>query len=89
MEYRANDVKSKWLDRANNGTRANCHWANGNRVDVVAKDNRIYIRGEFRESLCMNFFSPFQPHVNVHKLYAVEYINTICSLEYPFQFRIF
>ena len=78
MEYRANDVKSKWLDRANNGTRANCHWANG---------NRVYIRGEFRESLGMNFFSPFQPHV--HKLYAVEYINTICSLEYPFQFRIF
>ena len=27
--------------------------------------------------------------VNVHKLYAVEYINTICSLDYPFQFRIF
>jgi len=28
-------------------------------------------------------------HVNVHKLYAVEYINTVCSLDYPFQFRIF
>ena len=27
-------------------------------------------------------------HVNVHKLYAVEYINTVCSLDYPFQFRI-
>ncbi len=25
------------------------------------KENRIYIRGEFRESLGMNFFSPFQP----------------------------
>ena len=32
----------------------------------------------------MNFFSPFQPerefkvyNVNVHKLYAVEYINTV------------
>ena len=25
-------------------------------------------------------------HVNVHKLYAVEYINTGCSLDYPFQF---
>ena len=44
----------------------------------------------------MNFFSPFQPerefkvnHVNVHKLYAVEYINTVCSLDYSFQFRIF
>jgi len=24
-------------------------------------DNRIYIRGEFKESLGMNFFSPFQP----------------------------
>ena len=28
-------------------------------------------------------------HVNVHKLYAVAYINTVCSLDYPFQFRIF
>ena len=28
-------------------------------------------------------------HVNVHKLYAVECINTLCSLDYPFQFRIF
>ena len=45
----------------------------------------------------MNFFSPFQTerefkvtnHVNVHKVYAVEYINTVCSLDYPFQFRIF
>ena len=25
-------------------------------------------------------------HVNVHKLYAVEYINTVFSLDYPFQF---
>jgi len=57
------------------------------------KENIIYIRGEFRESLGMNFFSPFQPErefkVNVHKLYAVEYINTVCSLDYLFQFRIF
>ena len=28
-------------------------------------------------------------HVNIHKLYAVEYINTVCSLDYSFQFRIF
>ena len=28
-------------------------------------------------------------YVNVHKLYAVEYINTVCSLDYTFQFRIF
>ena len=68
------------------------------RYDVY-KENRIYIRVEFRKSLSMNFVSPFQPelkgsskctnHVNVHKLYAVEYINTVCSLDYPFQFRIF
>ena len=59
--------------------------------------NRIYIRGEFKESLGMNFSVPFSlkgssnctNHVNVHKLYAVEYINTVCSLDYSFQFRIF
>ena len=28
-------------------------------------------------------------HVNVHKLYAVEYINTLCSLDYSIQYRIF
>ena len=27
----------------------------------IAIENRIYIRGEFKESLGMNFFSPFQP----------------------------
>jgi len=48
-------------------------------------ENRIY-REELKESLGMNFFSPFQPskcinHVNVHKLYAVEYINTVWSLD--------
>ena len=60
-------------------------------------ENRIYNRGEFKESLGMNFCSPFSlkgsskctNHVNVHKLYAVEYINTVCSLYYSFQFRIF
>ena len=58
--------------------------------NIQAKVNRIYIRVEFRKSLGMNFFSPFQPesskftnHVNVHKLYAVEYINTVFSLDYP------
>ena len=28
---------------------------------VIYKENRIYIRGEFRQSLGMNFVSPFQP----------------------------
>ena len=35
-----------------------------------------------RSSKCTN-------HVKVQKLYAVEYINTVCSLDYSFQFRIF
>ena len=30
-------------------------------VFVVNIENRIYIRLEFKESLGMNFFSPFQP----------------------------
>ena len=33
--------------------------------------------------------SKFKNHVNVHKLYAVWYIKTVCSLDFPFQFRIF
>jgi len=65
---------------------------------VLSKENRIYIREEFRESLGINFSVPFSQkgfskctnHLNVHKLYiAVEYINTVCSLDYPIQFRIF
>ena len=28
-------------------------------------------------------------HVNVHKLYEVEYINTVCSLDYSFNFEFF
>ena len=42
---------------------------------IVPIENRIYIRVEFSQSFGMNFFSPF--HVNVHKLYAVEYNNTV------------
>ena len=30
-------------------------------LTFIHKENRIYIRGEFRESLGMNLFSPFQP----------------------------
>jgi len=52
----------------------------------LAKENRIYIRVKFRKSFGMNFVSQSSKctnHVNVHKLYAVEYINTVCSLDYP------
>ena len=37
---------------------------NGKKHDpftVTSKENRIYIRGEFRISLGMHFISPFQP----------------------------
>ena len=62
----------------------------------ATKENRIYIRVEFRESFGMNLSVPFSlkgsskcaNHVNVRKLYAVEYITTVSSLDYPFQFRI-
>ena len=61
------------------------------------KENRTYIRGEFKESFGMNFFSPFQPErefkvcksCKCSQIIAVEYINVVCSLEYPFQFQIF
>ena len=31
------------------------------KTQTIHIENRIYIRGEFKESLGMNFFSPFQP----------------------------
>ena len=58
-------------------------------------ENRIY-REKLKESLDMNFSVHFSlkgsskctNHVNVHKLYAVEYNNTVCSLDH-FNFEIF
>ena len=67
------------------------HW-------VVCKENRIYILERNLENLSVWIFSvPFSlkesskctNQVNVYKLYAVEYINTVCALFYPFEFRIF
>ena len=42
-------------------------------IKVTTTENRIYIRGEFRESLGMNFFSPFQPE-REFKVYNQEVI---------------
>ncbi len=75
-----------------NGALKKQHW-----IMHAIIENRIYIREEFKECLGMNFSVPFSlkasskctNHVNVHKLYAVEYINTECSLDYPFKFRFF
>ena len=42
-------------------------------------ENRIYIRGEFKESLVMNFFSPFQ-HEREFKVYrSCKCSQIICS----------
>ena len=46
------------------------------------KENRIYIRVESRQSLGMNFVSlkgssKCTIHINVYKLYEIEYINTV------------
>jgi len=56
-----------------------------------------YIEGNLENLSVWIFSVPFSlngsskctNHVNVHKLYAVEYIYTVCILDYPFQFRIF
>ena len=59
-------------------------------------ENRIYIKGNLKNLSVWIFSVPFSlkgsskctNHVNVHKLYAVQYI-IVCSLDYSFQFRIF
>ena len=68
-----------------------------NDINICNIENRIYIRVEFRQSLGMNFVSPFQPErefkvsksCKCSQIISVEYINTVFSLDYPFQFRIF
>ena len=45
----------------------------------MTKENRTYIRGEFRESVGMNFFSPFQPE---RKFEAVAAIRGVIGVIY-------
>ena len=49
------------------------------RSALIAKENRIYIRGEFRQSLGMNFFSPFQPEREFKVYKSCKYLQIICS----------
>ena len=42
-------------------------------------ENRIYIRGEFKESLGMNFFSPFQPEMEFKVYKSCKCSQIICS----------
>ena len=43
------------------------------------KENRIYIRGELRESLGMKFFSPFQPEREFKVYKSCKCSQIICS----------
>ena len=42
-------------------------------------ENRIYIRGEFRESFGMNFFCPFQPEREFKVYKSGKCSHIICS----------
>ena len=46
---------------------------------VNCKENRIYIRVEFRQSLGMNFFSPFQPEREFKVYKSCKCSQIICS----------
>ena len=48
-------------------------------IFVKYKENRIFIRGEFRESLGMNFFSPFQPEREFKVYKSCKCSQIICS----------
>ena len=58
----------------------------------MARPKRIeyMLKGNLKNLSVWTFSVPFKGviskctnHVNVHKLYAVEHINTVCSLDYP------
>ena len=49
------------------------------RQNVIIKENRIYIRVEFRESLGMNFFSPFQSESEFKVYKSCKCSQIICS----------
>ena len=67
------------------------------RPAIVPKRIEYILEGNLENLSIWIFSVPFSlkgsskctNHVNVHKLYAVEYNNTVCSLDYSFQFRIF
>ena len=46
---------------------------------VLPIENRIYIRGEFKESLGMNFFSPFRPEREFKVYKSCKCSTIICS----------
>ena len=46
---------------------------------IMPIENRIYIRGEFKESLGMNFFNPFQPEREFKVYKSCKCSQIICS----------
>ena len=48
-------------------------------LDYMAIENRIYIRGEFKESFDMNFFSPFQPEREFKVYKSCKCSQIMCS----------
>ena len=48
-------------------------------IRVSTIENRIYIRGEFKEALGMNFFSPFQPERKFKVYKSCNCSQIICS----------
>ena len=55
------------------GSATESNWNTG------SKGNRIYIREEFRESLGMNFVSPFQPEREFKVYKSCKCLQIICS----------
>ena len=47
-------------------------------IDIYI-ENRIYIKGEFKESLGMNFFSPFHPKRELKVYKSCKCSQIICS----------
>ena len=50
-----------------------------NESNPKSKENRIYIRGEFRESLGLSFFSPFQSEREFKVYKPCKCSQFICS----------
>ena len=54
-------------------------YLNYKKLKVLIKENRMYIRVEFRKSLGMNFFSPFQPEREFKVYKSCKCSQIICS----------
>ena len=57
-------------------------WTEDTDYCFINKENRIYIRVEFRQSLGMNFFSPFQPERGFKVYKSCKCSQIICCRVY-------